>query len=179
MFTFKVKIPERINEFLVSFMFLFRVDDRLIHGTVTVSWAKAYNLKRIYVVNDEISKNAFQKQIIKTSAASILRGVKVDVLDVKGACELLRKDSGDENTMFIFKTPLDFLRMVKEFGSKDKFKVLNIGFMGYSKGKKDICKKFLFASDEEIEALKEIVNMGIELDVRTSANGPSFKINLP
>ena len=42
---------------------LVRVDDRLIHGQVVVGWVQALGAQRIVLVDDEVSANAWEREL--------------------------------------------------------------------------------------------------------------------
>jgi len=46
----------------------FRIDDRLIHGQVTVAWSKHINAQRIVVANDDAAKDDIQKSLLPLAA---------------------------------------------------------------------------------------------------------------
>ena len=47
---------------------LIRVDNRLVHGQVGVTWANALNIDTIVVVDDETAINVFSQKMMKTIA---------------------------------------------------------------------------------------------------------------
>lgn len=47
---------------------LIRVDNRLVHGQVGVTWVNALNIDTIVVVDDETAVNVFSQKMMKTIA---------------------------------------------------------------------------------------------------------------
>lgn len=47
---------------------LIRVDNRLVHGQVGVTWVNALNIDTIVVVDDETAINVFSQKMMKTIA---------------------------------------------------------------------------------------------------------------
>jgi len=47
---------------------LVRIDERLIHGQVTLGWARTVSANLILAVNDLVAKDAFQKKLMMMAA---------------------------------------------------------------------------------------------------------------
>lgn len=57
---------------------LIRVDNRLVHGQVGVTWVNALNIDTIVVVDDETAINVFSQKMMKTIAnAATILGITV------------------------------------------------------------------------------------------------------
>jgi mannose/fructose/N-acetylgalactosamine-specific phosphotransferase system component IIB len=93
-----------------------RIDNRLIHGQVTVAWAGRLGARRLVVCNDEVAADDLQRMLLPQAA----RGLPTDVLTV---AEALRCDWG-EHVMVIVKHPGDVFRLV-DGGLRPK--VVNVG----------------------------------------------------
>ena len=79
---------------------LTRIDNRLIHGQVMTAWVKKYWIKKIILVDDEIVKDDFMKEVLTLSAPS---GVKIEVRSAADAVAELKKDDSNESTMLLLK----------------------------------------------------------------------------
>jgi hypothetical protein len=55
-----------------------RIDNRLIHGQVTVTWASSLNADHMIVCNDKVAVDPIQKVMLPAAA----RGVKTSVLSI-------------------------------------------------------------------------------------------------
>ena len=91
---------------------MLRVDERLIHGQVAVSWSKVLKITHIVLINNEVVKNEIQKMTLKMA---VPQGVKLAIKDVKGGIELL-KDERTENMkiLVVVNNPSDALTVAKE-----------------------------------------------------------------
>jgi PTS system mannose-specific IIB component len=58
-----------------------RIDNRLIHGQVTITWVSALNVDHIVVVNDEVADDALQRMLLPQAA----RGVPTSVFGIDDA----------------------------------------------------------------------------------------------
>jgi len=97
-----------------------RIDNRLIHGQVTVSWVGSVGANHLLVVNDEVAEDPIQKQMLPMAA----RGVKTSVLSVKEAINYVKDAEGKEKIMLIAKFPSDALALL-ESGLEPK--EINVG----------------------------------------------------
>jgi len=75
-------------------MVILRVDDRYIHGQVTVSWVRAFKIREIWVVSDEIANDEFLSMIQKSSAPP---GINVKILRLEEAIKELGQKQPTEN----------------------------------------------------------------------------------
>ena len=136
-----------------------RIDDRYIHGQVTVGWTRAYNVNEIWVVDDTLASNPMMKQL---QIALAPPGTKVEVLKVNEAIEKLKtKNYNDKNNiMIIVAKPKDCLRIFKEAGKIIDW--INVGQSAWKQGKILVVKNFA-VSDEDVRAFEELAEYGIEL----------------
>ncbi len=137
-----------------------RVDERLIHGQVTLGWTNLTGTKLIMAVNDEVANNALQKSLLKMGAKP---GVQVEILTVADAQEKIKENAwGNTPTMILIKNPIDLLALLD--AGLDISKV-NVG--GVRRPDADIVlTKEVKATEAELEAWKKIDEMGIEIEVQ-------------
>ncbi|MCY3024906.1 PTS system mannose/fructose/N-acetylgalactosamine-transporter subunit IIB [Aerococcus loyolae] len=64
-----------------------RIDDRLIHGQIALTWPKALEVSRIVVVNDKAASDTTQQMALKMAVPS---GIKVLIRSVEGAIEFFK-----------------------------------------------------------------------------------------
>lgn len=85
-----------------------RIDNRLIHGQVAVTWMRRINADAIAVVNDDVAKDPIQKMALPLAA----RGTEVLVLSVDDLIQYV-KDNPDKTLFVIAKFPTDALRVLE------------------------------------------------------------------
>jgi PTS system mannose-specific IIB component len=86
-----------------------RIDNRLIHGQVTVKWVGAIGANHLIVTNDDVAKDEIQKMILPQAA----RGVRTSILGVDDTLAYLQKpQAATEKIMIIAKFPSDALRLL-------------------------------------------------------------------
>jgi len=144
---------------------LIRIDDRYIHGQVTVSWVNHYRINEIWVVDDKIATNPVLKQLQLALAPP---NVVVKILSVKEAIEEAKKsDKNPNNIMIITPNAVIALRLIKEGNIKIDW--INAGQSAWNPGKIILVKSFA-ASQDDINAFKELHAMGIKIIYQMLAN---------
>jgi PTS system mannose-specific IIB component len=143
---------------------LSRIDDRLIHGQVVEGWVNFLKATCIFVADDRVASNPFQRTIMELSVPQGLRAVIGRVEDI---CDLVRTAALDaDRIILLFSNPADVLRAIN---SGLDCRVLNIGGMHYVPGKRKLMD-VLAVDDADLAALKELVAKGIKIDVQTVPN---------
>lgn len=130
----------------------FRIDDRLIHGQVTVAWSKHINAQRIVVANDEAAKDDIQRSLLPLAAPP---GVDVRIIPLNETAE----NTKDKRTMVLVRSPKDAFFLLD---SGIEIKEINLGNMGFAPGKRNVAKS-LSLSEEDIRYLREIESKGIKV----------------
>jgi len=146
-----------------------RIDDRLIHGQVATVWSKVTGCNRIMCVSDEVAKDELRKKLLLQVVPPGLKGY---VIPVAKAIEAYKNPKYDSfKTLFLFTNPKDVLRAVQ---GGIPFKSVNLGGKCFKDGDTMISQA-VAVNSEDVEAIKELVGMGIEVEMRKLVNDP--KIN--
>jgi len=127
-----------------------RIDNRLIHGQVAVTWMRRINADAIVVVNDDVAKDRIQQMALPLAA----RDAKVLVLSHEGLQEHV-KAHPDMSLFVIAKFPTDALRILEsglEVGE------VNVGNAAPIAGTKYVMveKKSIAATKEDAEVYRKI-----------------------
>jgi mannose/fructose/sorbose-specific phosphotransferase system IIB component len=140
---------------------LARIDDRLIHGQITVSWSKLSNPDIIAVVDDEVASNEIQKSTLELATPI---GIELMVLGVsEGIKELGSNSARAKKKIFLISpTPEDILRLVE---GGVEVKSINVGQMGYKQGKIRISKT-VSVEKRDVDAFRKLRSLGISLEQR-------------
>jgi mannose/fructose/N-acetylgalactosamine-specific phosphotransferase system component IIB len=140
---------------------LSRIDDRLIHGQVVEGWVNFLKATCIFVADDQVASNAFQRSIMELS---VPQGLRVAIGRVEDICGQLRTAAlNADRIILLFSNPVDVLRAIK---SGLDCRVINIGGMHYVPGKRKLMD-VLAVDDKDLAALKEIAANGIQVNVQT------------
>jgi PTS system mannose-specific IIB component len=129
-----------------------RIDNRLIHGQVAVSWLRYIQAKAIIVCNDKVANDPIQKMALPLAA----RGSNVLVFTIAETLQY-EKEHQDENIFVIAKFPQDALDIMK---SGVKIKELNVGNAAPIAGTKYVMvNKSIAATKEDAEIYQQIAEL--------------------
>lgn len=138
----------------------YRIDDRLIHGQVITAWSRYYKLKRIIIVDDEVSSDPIQKQIINAVSP---KDIKVEVLSViEGYTAILDAGNEEVETLVLVKGP-SVLCSLMELGLK--IPEVIIGGMQYKDERKKISRT-ISATSQEMKEFWMLNEKAVELNVQ-------------
>ncbi|MFT4005320.1 MAG: PTS sugar transporter subunit IIB [Lacrimispora sp.] len=128
----------------------FRVDERLLHGQVAVTWVSQVAPTSILIANDEIMSNEIAKMAIKMVKPN---GVNLAIRDIAGAVELL-KDPRTENLQIfvIVKTVQDALRLVNQV---EGIEHINIGGIKKKEGSR-LLGAAVYVNDADVETISQL-----------------------
>ena len=121
---------------------LIRVDDRLIHGQVVITWIRHIQCTHIKIIDDKTASDEFMCKLLTSIGPS---GIGLDILTIEKAVESYpRMDKFKENVMVIVE--LQYPKEMSSFGIE--YKAVNIGGSYIGPGRKKFHKNIAF-SDEE------------------------------
>lgn len=136
-----------------------RVDNRLIHGQVGVTWTNHLGANLVVVANDDVSKDKVQQNLMDMVLPDV---VQTRYFSLQKTIDTIHKASARQKIFLVVKDVQDALKL-KEGGVD--FDHLNIGNMHYAEGKKQISST-VSVDENDIAALKKINELGVELDLR-------------
>lgn len=137
-----------------------RVDERLIHGQITMNWTRTVGANLILCVNDEVAKNTFQKNLMKLAAPP---GSTVEIEGVDSAAEKLNAEAWkNASILLLVRNPIDLLTLVNKGLSVS---TVNIGGVRSPQAKIKLTKE-VSATPEELDAWKELDRLGIRMEVQ-------------
>ncbi len=146
---------------------LARIDDRLIHGQVVVSWLKYIEADEIIVIDNEIAEDEFLKKIVISAAPKTINSI---VLTEKESIKYLKENDNQDKIILLSKTPQVFQKLIV---NGIKLEKVNLGGVGYSKGRINFYRS-ISLSKEEIDCLKNIEDLGSKVEIQIL---PTDKIN--
>src|SRR5262249_24597338 len=108
---------------------LHRIDDRLIHGQVLVAWGARLDPARIWVVDDGVAANAWERDLFREAAP----GIEVRVTGVADAAAAYAEETSARGAAFLLVRDLATARRLVEAGAV--VREWNVGGLHYSPGK--------------------------------------------
>lgn len=137
-----------------------RMDNRLIHGQVLVSWNSALKFDHIIVCNDIVANDPLQVTLLKAVAPT---NAKVSVMGVKQTADYCNSEQAQEEKIFILaKFPEDGWGLVE---NGLKLPVLNLGNQAFVRGSQRLSNT-VFLTESGVKALKKIHDDGIKITCR-------------
>lgn len=139
----------------MSEIVLTRIDDRLIHGQVMTAWVKKTRANQILIIDDEVAKDEFMREVLKMSAPN---GIDIVVKGLMDAVEFLNQQGDKSNRLIILvKGPAVIEQLLENGIMIDK---LIVGGMG-AKAERRVLYKNISASEEERAIFKRMIDRKI------------------
>jgi PTS system mannose-specific IIB component/fructoselysine and glucoselysine-specific PTS system IIB component len=136
---------------------LVRVDDRLIHGQVVVGWVQALGAKRIVLVDDEVSRNEWERELY---SMSVPPGLMVEFASVDEAVDAIEEwAAGPQRTIVLVGDVDTVVRLCR--GAPQIGKV-NVGGLHDATGRTPRLS-YVYLSDEEAIQLERLGENGVKV----------------
>lgn len=147
---------------------LLRVDHRLLHGQVAMAWTQSLDSDCILIANDAVVNDNIRKTTMKLAKPN---GVKLVMKNIEDSIAALNAGVTDKYKLFIVVESIeDAYRLAKGCAG---IRSINLGGC---KPKEDIVKTIpVTARDEEM--LKELLNDGIEIEIRQVPGEQKVKVS--
>ena len=137
---------------------LVRVDHRLVHGQVAVSWFNSLDVNTIFVVNDDVAKDDFRKSAIRLAKPE---NSKLVMKSVDDSIKAINSGVTDKYKMLVVVESVDdAVKLINNTG--DKIKGLNLGGPKPRENTKNYSKT-INLTDEEATKLADLQNKGVEV----------------
>lgn len=129
-----------------------RIDNRLIHGQVAVTWMNNIGADKIIVCNDKVAADPIQKMALPMAA----RGNTVYVLSIAETIQYA-KEHQDETMFIICKFPTDALEVLKSGLEVERVNVGNAApIVGTTY---EMVTKSIAVTKEEADVYREIAKL--------------------
>lgn len=129
----------------------FRVDERLLHGQVAVTWVSQVAPTSILIANDEIMENEIAKMAIKMVKPN---GVNLAIRSIDGGAELLKDPRTEKLQIFVIvKNVQDALRLVNQV---EGISHINIGGIKKKEGSR-LVGAAVYINDDDIAVIRQLL----------------------
>lgn len=141
-----------------------RIDSRLIHGQVAGTWVPHIAPQTFIAASDNAAHDQLRKSLLLQVAPT---SVKTNVLDIAKAGRVYNnpKYTGMK-TMFVVESPVDVVRLLNE---GVKINEVNVGGVTFKTGMVQLSDA-VYASEEHLEAYRELIKRGVKLTVQQLPN---------
>lgn len=136
-----------------------RVDDRLIHGQIALTWPKALGINRIIVANDAASEDKTQQMSLKMAVPS---HVKVLIRSIDDTIKFFDNEKAKAaDLMIIVSNVNDALRLTSSLSDiVERVNIANVGrFDGVDKSEKISIGSSILLSKQEEQALDKLIEI--------------------
>jgi PTS system mannose-specific IIB component len=141
-----------------------RIDDRLLHGQVTVGWRQHLRYRAICVVDDLSATDPALRDALRLAAPA---GVAVHVYATKEAASALAASPPDE-TLLLLKSPQTALDLVEGGLSLSR---INVGNLAARPGSTRVLKS-ISLTVEHVAALDALAARGIAITFQPTPGDP-------
>lgn len=138
---------------------LTRIDNRLIHGQVGVTWVNHLGANLILVANDEVSTDTVSQNLMEMVVPD---AIQTRFFSLEKTIKIIGKANEKQKIFIVCKTPQDVLELVK---GGVPIKELNVGNMHFSEGKEQISST-VCVDEADKEAFREIIKLGVKVEIR-------------
>lgn len=149
---------------------IIRVDDRLLHGQVAVSWKADLNYEAIVIASDSAANDKIRSAALKLAKPN---GVLIAIRTVEDSIKLLKNEKLQNLRVFVV---ADSIKAAQElFKGVDEKPTLNIGGIQQDEGKKPVVS-YAYLTEEEIGILQELDSEGVNIEFRLVPSDKATKL---
>ena len=121
---------------------LLRVDYRLVHGQVAISWSRHIGADCILVANDEVAKDEMRQSMLRLSKP---QGMKLVIKSIEDSVKSIKSGVTDKYKMFIV------VNNIQDVPANENTKALS---------------KAINVTSEDVKTLKKLLAKNIEIDIQ-------------
>lgn len=149
---------------------LVRVDHRLLHGQVAFSWTNGVGANCILVASDTVVNDDVWKMTLKLGKPS---GVKLVIKNMADSITAINSGVTDKYKLIIV---VQTIKEAKQLADGcPSVKSINLGNTKESKTTTQVSKQVFLENDEKI-ILKELMDRGVECEIRALADDSMINI---
>ena len=148
---------------------LTRIDNRLIHGQVGMTWTNHLGANLVVVANDKVAADEVQQSLMDMAVAET---VETRYFTIQETIDKIHYAADDQFIFLVVRNPQDALKLVEGEVPINK---INIGNMHFSEGKKQISKT-VSVDDNDIQAFHQLHELGVKMEIRRVPDETSLDI---
>ena len=150
---------------------LLRVDYRLVHGQVAISWSGYLGADCILVANDEVAKDEMRQSMLRLSKP---QRTKLVIKSVEDSIKAIKSGVTDKYNLFIVVNNIqDVERLVAEIS---ELKYVNLGVLPATKNSKALSKA-IFVTEKDVDSLKRLLDQDIQIDIQQVPTESAITVN--
>ena len=133
---------------------LTRIDNRLIHGQVGMTWTNWLGANLVVVADDEIAADPVQQNLMEMA---ITGNVGARFFTLQKTIDIIHKAAPSQKIFLVVRTPQNALALIK---GGVPIKEINVGNLHFAEGKKQV-SKVISVTDDDIQTFRELEALGI------------------
>lgn len=149
-----------------------RIDERLLHGQIRITWGKHSEANLILVANDEAAEGpnaAFMQAGMKASAGG---EYAVRFFTIQKTIDTIHKASPKQKVFILCNNPQDVARLVE---GGVPITHCNIGNMHFHDGKRQITKT-VSVNHDDLDAFERMVERGVTCTIQNTPDQKSVDV---
>ncbi|MGL4605578.1 MAG: PTS galactosamine transporter subunit IIB [Iodobacter sp.] len=150
---------------------LARIDNRLVHGQVGVTWTSAIGANLLVVVDDNAAGDELQQKLMAMTADQV--GVGIRFFTIEKTIAVIHKASPTQKIFLVCRTPETVMRLVD---GGVPIHDLTVGNMHFSEGKHPLSKK-VYVDDTDLSILQKLKAQGINVFIQDTPS--DLKADIP
>ncbi|MDM3281494.1 MULTISPECIES: PTS galactosamine transporter subunit IIB [Citrobacter] len=139
---------------------LTRIDNRLVHGQVGVTWTSTIGANLLVVVDDDVAQDEIQQKLMGITAETYDFGIRFFSIDK--TINVIGKAAPHQKIFLICRTPQTVRRLLE---GGIKLDDVNVGNMHFSEGKKQISSK-VYVNGQDLDDLQFIKKQGVNIFIQ-------------
>lgn len=149
---------------------LTRVDNRMVHGQVGVTWTKTLGANLIIVADDQAAKDILRQKLMEAVAHS--SGAQIRFFSLAHTATIIYQASSQQR-IYIVVNNIHSARLLVEQGVP--IKELNLGNLHYEKGKHMVTKK-VYVNEQDIEDISYLLQEKVHIFIQDVPGDTIIKI---
>ncbi len=143
----------------MSNILLTRIDNRLVHGQVGVTWVNHLGANLIVVANDEVSTDTVSQNLMEMVIGDTI-GIRF--FSLQKTIDIIHKASPKQKIFLVVRNPQDVLTLAE---GGVPVGLVNVGNMHFSEGKEQISST-VFVNEEDKETFRKLRDLGVKMEIR-------------
>lgn len=139
---------------------LTRIDNRLVHGQVGVTWTSTIGANLLVVVDDEVAGDDIQQKLMGMTADTYGFGIRF--FSIEKTINVISKAAPHQKIFLICRTPATVRKLIE---GGVPLKEVNVGNMHFSEGKRQISNK-VYVNNQDLEDLQFIKKNNINVFIQ-------------
>lgn len=142
---------------------LTRIDNRLVHGQVGMTWVNTLGANLVIVANDEVAKDEVQQNLMDMVLPETAES---RFFTIEKTIRIIEKAAPHQKILLVIKNPEDALKLVQGGVPIQK---INVGNLHYAEGKKQLSAT-VSVDEADIQVFQKLHGLGVELEVQGIPN---------